>query len=889
MSTDTYHFSTGLPGLDHILRGILAGDNVVWQIDSIEDFQTFVTPYVGAALKTSQPVVYFHFADHQPLVPEGTNTRTYTFKPDEGFEVFTEKIHQAIRQAGRGACYVFDCLSELANCWYSDEMLGNFFKLTCPYLFDMETLAYFALFRNHHSAHAIDPITETAQLFLDVYHHKQHYYVRPLKVQHRYSTTMNMLHRWDDEDFPPISDSVVIAEILTSARWSGLDSDRRPGFWDRAFIEAHGVMKKVQAGLRPESDEREAFERLVPMVFTRAETMHELARKYFSLEDVIDVRRRMIGTGLIGGKSVGMLLSRAVLKRTSEKLSNVLEEHDSFFIGSDVFYTYLVRNGIWWTRRVQRDSEDFYESATRARRLIITGSFPERTIRQFQEMIDYFGQSPFIVRSSSLLEDNFGNAFAGKYESVFCANQGPRTQRTEDFLAAVRTIYASSISERALRYRARRGMLDQDEQMGLLVMRVSGKTYGKNFYPPVAGVGFSFNPYVWSKDIDPHAGVIRLVFGLGTRAVNRSDDDYTRVIALNAPDRRPEHGYDEVKQYAQRKVDYIDLEANHFASGYFHDLVDECDPHTVDLLASVDPEAARQAREMRARGRKASTPRILTFDNLLRQTDFVDTLKEILSKLHAAYNHPVDIEFTTNFDETGAYRINLVQCRPLQVQGARAIVMPKVEVKDEDRIISARSAVVGQSRVVNVDTFVYVVPSVYKNIPTRDRYDIARLLGKVNRNLKAQDEENITVLLGPGRWGTSSPSLGIPVAFADINGISIICEIVTMRENLIPDVSLGTHFLNELVEMDMLYLALFPARKGSYLNEDLFLNAPSELLNLVPSAEKWKDAVKVVHAASITPKGKTVILTADAMEQDVNCFLIDKDAIAVPLNAPKEQ
>lgn len=887
MSTDTYDFSTGLPGLDRILRGILAGDNVVWQIDSIDEFQALVTPYVEAALKTSQPVVYFHFADHQPLVPEGKDVTTYTFKPDEGFEIFTGNIHQAIRGAGRGAYYVFDCLSELANCWYSDEMLGNFFKLTCPYLFDMETLAYFALFRNHHSTRATDPITETAQLFLDLYHHKQHYYVRPLKVQHRYSTTMNMLHRWDEEDFPPISDSVVIAEILTSARWSGLDSDRRPGFWSRAFIEAHEVADDVRAGLRPESDAREAFERLIPMVFTRSETMHELALKYFSLEDIIEVRRRMIGTGLIGGKSVGMLLSRAILKQASKRLSGVLEKHDSFFIGSDVFYTYLVRNGIWWTRREQRDSEDFYESATRARRLIITGSFPERTIRQFQEMIDYFGQSPFIVRSSSLLEDNFGSAFAGKYESVFCANQGPRTQRMEDFLAAVRTIYASSMSERALRYRARRGMLDQDEQMGLLVMRVSGKSYGKNFYPPVAGVGFSFNPYVWSKDIDPHAGVVRLVFGLGTRAVDRSDDDYTRVIALNAPERRPEHSFDEVKQYAQRKVDYINLEANHFTSGYFHDLVDECDPQTVEKVASIDAEAARQVRQMRARGREASTPRILTFENLIRKTDFVDTLKETLSTLHKAYSHPVDIEFTTNFDETGAYKINLVQCRPLQVQGARTIDMPAVEVKGEDRIISARSAVVGQSRVVKVDTFVYVVPSIYGETPIRERYEIASLLGKVNRALKAENERAVTVVLGPGRWGTSSPSLGIPVAFADINGISIICEIVTMHENLIPDVSLGTHFLNELVEMEMLYLALFPSRKGSYLNEDLFLSAPSDLLNLAPAAEKWKDAVRVIRATSIAPEGRNVILTANAMEQEVSCFLCDKGAIELPPDAPE--
>jgi pyruvate,water dikinase len=878
VAMDAYHFSTGLSGLDRILRGILPGDNVVWQIDKIEDYQALVTPYIEAAVHTGQPIVYFHFASHPPLLKEDGEVRRYTFRPDEGFETFVSSVHQAIAEAGRGAYYVFDCLSELADTWYSDEMLGNFFKLTCPYLFDLETLAYFALFRNHHSARALDPITETTQLFLDVYHHR-HYYVRPMKVQHRYSTTMNTLHRWEQDggNFSPVTDSVVIAEILTSAKWSGLNSDRRPGFWERAFIDAQEVLDEVNDGLRPSDDKIAAFEKLVPMVITRDDTMHALAQSYFTLEDVLDVRRRMIGSGLIGGKAVGMLLSRAIVKRSSPNLSAVLEEHDSFFIGSDVFYTYLVRNGIWWTRQQQRDTADFYENATRARRLIITGTFPERTIRQFQEMIDYFGQSPFIVRSSSLLEDNFGNAFAGKYESVFCANQGPRTQRLEDFLAAVRTIYASSMSERALRYRDRRGMLDQDEQMGLLVMRVSGKAYGRNFYPPVAGVGFSFNPYVWSKDIDPQAGVIRLVFGLGTRAVDRSDDDYTRVIALNAPDRRPEHSFDEVKQYAQRRVDYIDLEANHLTSGYFQDLVAECDALPIGLATSEDRDAARQARE---RGRQlpgAKPPRIITFDRFLKDTEFINTMREMLSTLHAAYDYPVDIEFTVNFDEDGAYKINLVQCRPLQVQGAGGIQVPKTDVKSEDRIIGAHSAIVGQSRITTVDTFVYVVPDMYGQLPVPDRYEVARLLGKINAALKREDPDGVTVLLGPGRWGTNSPSLGIPVNFSDINGVSILCEIVTMRENLIPDVSLGTHFLNELVEMDMLYLALFPTKEGSYLDESRFLDATSNLLDLVPDAGKWAGTVRVVPTERLVREDQCVMLTADAVEQEVNCFIADNN------------
>ncbi|MBL7076734.1 MAG: pyruvate, phosphate dikinase [Kiritimatiellae bacterium] len=878
-------FSTGLDGLDSILKGLLPGDNVVWQIDSVEDYHKLVTPYAQYAQDHSQPLVYFHFADHEALLEENDRVMVYRFRPDEGFEVFVQKIHAAIREAGRGACYVFDCLSVLANCWYSDQMLGNFFKLTCPYLFDLETLAYFGLFRNHHSARAIDPIRNTAQIFLDAYNHHDHIYVRPLKVQHRYSAGMNMLYRWGDNDvFDAISDSMTISEIMTSAKWSGLHSDRRPGFWERSFIDANELVHEVQAGLRPVEDETATFEQLLPMIITRDDTMQGLVRQYLNLEDILDVRRRMIGSGLIGGKAVGMLLARAILKRDESQVGKRLEEHDSFFIGSDVFYTFLVQNGIWWTRKHQRDTEDFYETATRARRLIITGSFPDYTLRQFEEMVDYFGQSPFIVRSSSLLEDNFGNAFAGKYDSVFCANQGPRSQRLEDFLAAVRTIYASSMSERALQYRARRGMLELDEQMALLVMRVSGKTYGRKFYPPVAGVGFSFNPFVWNPEIDPNAGVVRLVFGLGTRAVDRTDDDYTRLVALNAPERRPEHSFDEVKQYTQRRVDYIDLDANHLASGYFEDLNQDCDPLPMDLVTSVDMEQARAAR---SQGRTGSpTPRLLTFDKLLGKTDFVETLRTMMQSLHVAYDYPVDIEFTTNVDEDGEYKINLVQCRPLQVQGVEVVDMPTVDVSDEDRIISARSAIIGQSRIVNADTFVYVVPEVYGALTVSERHEIANLLGKVNRALKERKDAGLIVLLGPGRWGTSSPSLGIPVSFSDINGVSIICEIVAMRKDLIPDVSLGTHFLNELVEMDMLYLALFPGKDCSFLNESLFVEKPSILLDLVPSAAKWKDAVRVIPAAKLAGDKRYVTLTANAVKQEVDCFR--SDLSAEELTSPAE-
>ncbi|MCF7863269.1 MAG: PEP/pyruvate-binding domain-containing protein [Kiritimatiellales bacterium] len=860
MSTIDSGLTTGLPGLDKVLKGVLTGDNIVWQVDSIKEYKELVTPYCEAAVKNGRKLVYFRYARHEALVTAEMGAEIHEFDPEEGFEKFIASIHGVIERAGPGAFYVFDCLSRLAVDWYSDEMLGNFFMLTCPYLFDMETVTYFALFRNYHTSHAVVPIQNTTQLFLDLYRHKGELYVRPIKVQQRYSPTMNMLHVRHGAEFSPVMSSAVISEILTSAKWSGLHSDSSLGFWEAAFLHARELLKSGE--YRPDLPEKgkAIYQQLVRMVISRDEDMQKLIGRYFTLQDILDIRKRMIGTGLIGGKTVGMLLAQAIVKKNSPRFTELFEAQDSFFIGSDAFFSFLVRNGIWWVRQNQRDPEKFLDGAEQARRRIITGEFPEHIMKQFDEMLDYFGQSPFIVRSSSLLEDNFGNSFAGKYESVFCVNQGPRERRMQDFLAAVKRIYASSMSEQALRYRERRGMLDKDEQMALLVMRVSGTMHGRNFYPEMAGVGFSFNPYAWNESIDPKAGVIRLVFGLGTRAVDRTDDDYTRIVALNAPDKRPEANFDEVAQYTQRKVDYLDLEANQEASDYFQDVTRGADNLRVDMFTSLDPTQPRDAKPHR----------ILTFDKLLGETAFVADMREILDNLETAYNYPVDIEFTANYMEDGNYRINLLQCRPLQVRGSESIDLPEVDIAAEDRIVEAHGAVVGQSRVGRIDRFIYVVPERYGHLPVNTRHEIARLIGDINRAEK-QDAPECVMIIGPGRWGTSSPSLGIPVSFSDINTVSILCEVVAMHENLVPDVSLGTHFLNELVEMDMLYLALFPNKGQNYLNTAFFEAASNKLLELVPSAGKWADTVRVIDAADVAKNGGIRII-ADALRQTVSCY-----------------
>jgi hypothetical protein len=425
------------------------------------------------------------------------------------------------------------------------------------------------------------------------------------------------------------------------------------------------------------------------------------------------------------------------------------------------------------------------------------------------------------------------------------------------------------MSEKALRYREQRGLLDLDEQMSLLVQRVSGARHGNLFFPQVAGVGLSRNPYVWNRLIDPKAGMVRLVFGLGTRAVDRSDDDYTRVVALNAPQRRPDSDVDEVRQYSQRRVDVIDLDASQLVSVEFSEMSGRADDLPLHIFASPDQGLVRRAANQ---GLPPPRALLLTFDHLLSKTSFVGDMRQMLARLEAAYEYPVDLEFTANFSADGQHRINLVQCRPLQVAADVAATSLPTMLAPQDIVLDACGAVIGKSRQHAIDRVVYVTPSVYGQLPTQDRYAVARLVGRV-LHLDGEPRSRRIMLAGPGRWGTTMPMLGVPVSFAEIDSVCVLCEIVAMREDLVPDVSLGTHFFNDLVEMDILYLALFPGRADHSLSQRFFEQSPNLLTRLVPDAAQWADAVRVIDLPLARDPQAALMLWASSLDQKVLCYL----------------
>ena len=424
------------------------------------------------------------------------------------------------------------------------------------------------------------------------------------------------------------------------------------------------------------------------------------------------------------------------------------------------------------------------------------------------------------------------------------------------------------MNEDALTYRLQRGLDQMDEQMALLVQRVSGSYRGRYFFPDLAGVGISYNTFAWKDDMDPKAGMLRLVFGLGTRAVNRVENDYPRIVALDAPLLKPHAGLGDTRKYSQHEVDVIDIEGNSLETVPLAMAINEKTQLNLELLAVRDLEASEHLRN---RGMKDRDVWILTFDRLLAESPFPTLMQHMLKELEKTYHYPVDIEFTTNFSGlNGSFQINLLQCRPLQTKGEVQKVTIPSGIDSTRILFQSRGNFMGSNVVQPIKRIIFVDPEGYSGLPMTEKYDVARVIGKLNKQKGGRDLAP-TLLMGPGRWGTTTPSLGVPVRFSEINHISVMVEIEYMSGSLVPELSFGTHFFQDLVETDIFYVAIFPGREDVVFNGDWLEGKQNSLGTLLPESRRYEDVVKVHNV-----ENETIYLMADIVSQRVICFSSSK-------------
>lgn len=887
-STNSIPVGSGLPQLDSLLQGLRLGDNVVWQLADLADYEYFAQALVDYAIGAGADCVYIRFAPQPPVLSPQPGLTVVNVDPSNGFDAFSGEIYRVIEDRGKGVFYVFDNLSSLVEEWATDEMLANFFQITCPHLYDLDTIAYFALRRGQHMHSMVSRIRSVTQILIDVYQVSGSKYIHPIKVWERYSPQMFMPNRMDTDSWEPVSRSGEAATVLNSAKRYPITlntSSIAP--WDSVYRR---LMRHYEGSDKSPESMREAGllkEELVRMMFGNHKKLLQLAGTYMTLESLFQIRDRIIGSGRIGGKSAGMLVARSILAAESGDVDfiNLLEEHDSFYIGSDVFFTFLVNNDLFRLRMdLSRKGSISWDEFENVERKFLEGSFPPDVLEQFRNLIDYYGQAPIIVRSSSLLEDGFNDAFAGKYRSEFCANQGDPENRLAEFVKAVKLVYASALNPDALIYRHQRGLDEGDEQMAILVQRVSGMPYKNYFFPSLAGVAFSKNLYAWTDRIDAEKGMIRLVFGLGTRAVNRVSGDYPRMIAVSHPGLRPEVGM-EVAKYAQRWVDLLNLARNSFESILFCEVIADNNYPNLQLITSE--VADRYLREFTS-PKSVSSPKdlVLTFNNIINKTRLVAILGEILATLEKVWGQPIDIEFTAYVGDEGEVRVNLLQCRSLHVPKATGADIKLPERLQAERILFQSDRTISAGLVDDICYIIYIDPKLYAAAPVEVKRSLGRVVGKLNECLAQKKGRMIAV--GPGRWGSTNIDLGVNVTYAEIANISVLVEVGREEAGLKPELSYGTHFFQDLVEADMLYVPVYPGYKGSAFNDDFFDRSPNKLKVLLPQFSEFAGVVRVIDV--VEAHGAPARLIADPNTRNAVCFLDDVkgDEIQKKMNIKKK-
>jgi pyruvate,water dikinase len=576
-----------------------------------------------------------------------------------------------------------------------------------------------------------------------------------------------------------------------------------------------------------------------------------IIKKHVHVADFRDLLKKVIympkGQGKLGGKSAGLFLAEKLLKGATQYADVFvnIKVPKTWYISSDVLFDFMRLNHLEDIYgRKYMDIETVRRDYRRVVQVFKHSRFPHDIVKSLSLALDDFEDRPLVVRSSSLLEDQVGAAFSGKYKSLFVANQGSKKERLDALMDAIAEVYASIFGPDPIEYRAERGLLDVHEEMAIMIQEVVGERVGKYFLPAFAGVAFGQNEFRWSPRIKREDGLIRLVPGLGTRAVDRLSDDYPVLISPGQPGLRVNATPDETARYSPRKIDIINLDNNVFETVAVDDLLREVGddyPLIRKIISIVGDNEIRPPTGLQPDWQKDDV--VVTFQGLIDDGIFVERIRLMLEYLQGCTGYPVDTEFAVD-----SKHIYLLQCR---AQSATPKFAPAPIPRDlpEDKVLFSANRYISNGRVPDVTHIVYVDPDSYANIGSlSDLKDVGRAVGKLNKLLPKRQ----FILIGPGRWGSRGDiRLGVGVTYSDINNTSVLLEVARQRGQYVPELSFGTHFFQDLVEADIRYIPLYPDEEGIEFNEEFLKRAKSIFKDLVPEYAQLEDTIRVIDVPAV--------------------------------------
>ena len=593
-----------------------------------------------------------------------------------------------------------------------------------------------------------------------------------------------------------------------------------------------------------------------------------VAKKVLNADDFVELIDGVVLSenvhGRVGGKSAGLFLAQRILERHADEDPSFprIKVPRTWYVASEGMMAFIEHNDLDEVfQQKYRPIDQVRQEYPNIIHLFKNSRFPKDVVKAVSVLMDEVGDHPLIVRSSSLLEDRLGNAFSGKYKSLFLANQGDKNQRMHALLDAIAEVYASVFGPDPIAYRCERGLTDFHEEMAILIQEVVGTRVGRYFFPAAAGVAFSSNEFRWSPRIKRSDGLIRIVPGLGTRAVDRVADDYPILVVPGQPRLRVNTTVEESIRYSPKKIDVINLESNRFESMDLSALIREIGadyPAFARVFSVLDNDTLRTPVPIMVEPSEDTL--VADFAGLVQSTPFISQADRILKVLEESLGTPVDVEFA--FDGRD---FHLLQCRPQSFSPDEAPAAIPKDVPEEDTLFHAKRYV-SNGMVPDITHVVYVDPQTYGEL--KERRDLATV-GKIISRLNKMLPKRSFILMGPGRWGSRGDiKLGVNVSYSDINNTAMLIEIARTTGNYVPDLSFGTHFFQDLVESSIRYLPLYPD-EDSFLNENLIHRSPNLLGGMLPEYDALSDVVRVIDIGQIH-KGRVLrILMNSDLDQAV--------------------
>jgi hypothetical protein len=504
-----------------------------------------------------------------------------------------------------------------------------------------------------------------------------------------------------------------------------------------------------------------------------------------------------IGSGLLGGKASGLVSIKDLLAEhiDSASFSEVdINVPTMAVIATDCFDRFISQNRLDKLPFDEMPDDHIAHAFQKA-------DLPVELLGDLRALIEQVS-SPLAIRSSSLLEDAQDRPFAGVYRTKMIPNNqlDPDT-RFRRLLEAIKFVYASTFFRGARDYRGA-GSGSAEEKMAVIIQETVGQRRGNRFYPDISGVARSHNFYA-VRPARPEEGVVTLALGLGKTIV---DGGIAWTFSPAYPWKPPPYAsVQELLEGSQTEFWAVNMgpppaydpvsETEYLVRANLADA--EADEALCLLASTYDPQSDRVVRGIGRQG-----PRILNFAPLLVEGKFplVGPVKALLNAAEQAVNAEVEIEFALTFQmqrhERPRARLGLLQVRPLVVTDE--LVDVSVEALCDPHAIVASDMVMGNGIVDNLRDIVFVRPDKFSRLHTSA---IAQQLESINREL--QQEHRPFLLIGFGRWGSSQPSLGIPVIWSQISGARAIVEATLPEMNV--ELSQGSHFFHNLTSFRASY------------------------------------------------------------------------------------